>query len=257
MKEIQSDELRDISEKITEILKDDIKLPEVKDSQAAQTALIKTETVTVSVPPVPPQGGSGASPVPPAIITLAITDTTGTSTATITTINENGSEETKDYVCEINDDYTITLTDTGGSEQPIKLDYTINEKDHTLTLSNLDEIPIISESGYNNSSEPSKEVVAVEGGKIMLDDDMADVPGSDLSLLAMTLILAKAEKEKGKSTEGTLDEYLNTWNHKSLDTGKGLEPDEIIIVAVVNTMIENGDDTSALTDMVKDLLEVE
>jgi hypothetical protein len=241
LKDMQSDDLRHISDKITEILKDDIKLPPVNDPKAA---LINTETITV---PVPPKGGSEA---PPATITLDIKEN-GTGTVTITV----GDNEPVEYDCVINDDGTITLPGAGEGGEDAVLHYDINEDDHTLTLSDLDEIAIISEGGYEDSSDPSKEVVVGEGSKITLDEDMADVPGSDLGLMAMTLVLAKAQKEEEKY--GDLQGYLDTWKDKNLDTGKGLDTDEVIIVAVVNTMIENGDDTSLLEKTIKNLLGVE
>jgi hypothetical protein len=133
----------------------------------------------------------------------------------------------------------------------VAIKYTINE-DQTLTLTDLDKI---TDAGLTKDSEPSKSPVAYGAPKFEDESVLAGVPESDLTLLAMTLILAKADKET-ENTNGTLDTYLETWQQKSLNTGKGLDKDEVLIVAIINTMVDQGDDMTDLTKMLEDLLGV-
>jgi hypothetical protein len=247
LNDIQSNDLIGISEKLTEILKDEMV---TANAVASKDALIRTGKIEVAVPP---KAESNTPPDTPAKISLDIGGN-GKGTATITVIDENGTKTEEKYNCEINEDgKTITLNGAGDSGANVDLNYTIADSDHSLTIENLDKIAIIPENTYATTSDPSKQGVAL--GKAEFNDGfMDDVPGSDLSLMAMTLVLAKAEKEKGD--DGTLDEYLTTWEQKNLDTGKGLDADEVIIVAVVNTMAEKGEDMTDLTKLIKDLLGV-
>jgi hypothetical protein len=235
LKEMDPDVVIDIGKKTTEILKDKVEIKPVDPKVALENA------GTVEVPVSTTGGGTGT-------ITIDV-KANGTGTATI----DVGGGAPVEYPCTINDNGTITLTGAGNGNVDVNLGYEIDDDEGTLKLTDLDHIKNVGlkeESGDSDKdSIPSFPGMPVfEEG--FIDDSVTD---SDLTLLVMTLVLAKAEKE----TEGDLKAYLDkTLKNKNLETGEGeLDDDEKVIAAVVNTMIERGDDTSKLTDALKDLLE--
>jgi hypothetical protein len=92
----------------------------------------------------------------------------------------------------------------------------------------------------------------ISGKPGFAEDFLDGVSESDLTLSVITLILAKAEKER--DINGTLEKYLETWIDKNVETGKGLDVEEALIAALINEMIERGDDTSELKDLLVELL---
>jgi hypothetical protein len=230
----QDIDIVDIANKMVEILVDDRVVP----PDTLSSALENARTITV---PVRTNNGR------PGAITIAVNDH-GESTATIT-VDDVFVEE---YPCVINDDGTIILIGAREGGGSVVIEYAIDDEDRTLTLTTgLNEIK---DAGLANiSSGPSVEPIPY--GRPEFTDGFANsVPESDLTLLAMTLILAKAEKERNKA--GDLNAYLATWSNKNLDTGRGLDKDEVLIVAIINEMVGRGEDTSELANMIKDLLGV-
>jgi hypothetical protein len=109
-------------------------------------------------------------------------------------------------------------------------------------------------NGLEGISDKLEEIfqddIAPTGKPVFTDEHfLDDVPESDLTLVVMTLILAKVEKEERENNR-SLDDYIQTWSDKNMETGAGLDADERLIAALVNGM----DDTSDLTEKLKDLL---
>jgi hypothetical protein len=230
-----SNKLEHISDKMAEILADKY-LPSPK---TALSDLANAKKIEVAIPA---EGGKDAT------VSISV-DNKGMSTATITIGNQPTS-----YECEVNDNGTITLLNAGNNETNVNIGYTIT-RDDRIVLSGLDQIAGNELApGASKPSEqkvpPSKPVFA-EGFL-----DKSSVSDSDLTLMVMTLILAKAEKEKTTDPDGTLDTYIKTWLDKSVETGEGLDYEEKLIAAIVNGMVERGEDTSELTNLVKNLLGV-
>jgi hypothetical protein len=208
-------------------------------SVSNSVALKKAGEVTVSVPKT--DGGGTA------MVTINV-GSDGTGTATITT-----PEGTTTYNCEIKNDETITLTNTQNGGKVADIGYKIDD-DH-LTLSGLDQI---AGAGLAPASNPSNDTILIPPGKPEFKPDFIDgVSDSDLTLMVMTLVLAKIEDVE--STYPDLDAYLKDWKDKkkNVETGEGLDPDELLIAATVNGMISRGEltgDETELTKMLKDLL---
>jgi hypothetical protein len=186
----------------------------------------------------------------PGTITIVVVSN-GTGTATITT--SEGTTTT--YNCEIKNDETITLTDTQNGENVADIGYDINN-DH-LVLTGLGQI---AGAGLDPISNPSNDTIPILPGKPEFKPGFIDgVSDSDLTLMAMTLVLAKIEDVE--SSYDDLDAYLTEWKdkNKNVETGEGLDPDELLIAATVNGMISRGEltgDENELTKMLKDLLGV-
>jgi hypothetical protein len=235
--DIKDNGIVDIADKMVAILEGTVGSPEPLRDALKNAG---NDGITVSVPNATSNGATGT-------ITIKMNDL-GTPTAIVTV-----GSSTQVYPCEIDDDNgTIILAGAGETGGAVVIEYAINDKDRTLTLDGLDEIADITAA----SSEPSE--TPVPYGKPEFQDNFAaGVPGSDLTLLAMTLVLAKAEKEREKTPEKILDRYLETWHEKSLETGMGLDQDEVLIVAVINEMMAKGEDMTDLTDMIKKLLGVD
>jgi hypothetical protein len=112
------------------------------------------------------------------------------------------------------------------------------------------------QNGVGHISDKLVEILGdkIEDGKPEFKDGFGgSVPESDLTLMAITLILAKAESEE------SLDEYVkNTWEGQDLNSEDwaSFDDDEKLIAATVNEMISRDSDTE-LTKMLKDLLKVE
>jgi hypothetical protein len=138
---------------------------------------------------------------------------------------------------------TITLPNAGQGGQSAVINYT--ENGDTVILTDLDKIP---SAGLASGPVSADTIV---GKPVFKDDDfLTDVPDSDLTLLVVTLVMGKVEKESL-----TLDEYIEKLATKDLETGAGnLDEDEKVIAAIVNGMVDRGDDTSELTGMLTDLL---
>jgi hypothetical protein len=168
-------------------------------------------------------------------------DNNNTATVTIDGVTYSGTIDKSTGI--------ITLPNNG-TNGPVTIHYYDNNND-TIALTGLNQIQGagITETSVNSDVTHGKPVF--EAG--FLDD----VPDSDLTLLVMTLILAKAEKEKAKSDTMTLNDYFESWTTKNLETGKNIDDEELLIAAIVNGMIERGEltnDESELTKMLKDLL---
>jgi hypothetical protein len=243
LKDLGNNDIVGIAEKMTEILAAERTFTTVSPSVALKSA----GSVTV---PVTKIGDTS-----PSTITID-TNANGTGTATISV----GGVPVKTYPCVINDNGTITLSGAGENYwESVDIKYELNNNKQ-LILSDLDKIKdpdagLGQGQGLAGNSSPSVE--PLDDTKYGFNEQFLDsVPESDLTLLAMTLILAKADVETKKDPNSTLDTYLDTWFNKSLETGKGLEDDEILIVAIINEMIDRGEDTSELTNMIKDLLGV-
>jgi hypothetical protein len=230
--DLESKEIIGIADKMVEILIDTV-VPPVPFSIALKNA------GSVEVPVKTNNGRNGA-------ITIVANDD-GTNMAIITVDGVPVGE----YSCIINDNGSIILSGAKENGGNAVIRYEIDDETRTLTLTGLDEIK---DAGLTSASEPSDEPIPYGRPEFQDSFVAGGVPESDLTLLAMTLILAKAEKEE---LYGTLNAYLDTWYRKNLETGKGLDRDEVLIVAVINEMIDRGEDTSALADMIKDLLGVE
>ncbi|MDR3123842.1 MAG: hypothetical protein LBU16_08715 [Treponema sp.] len=243
--EIKANDVEGIGDKMTGILageKGEIK--HLVPSEEPRAALINAGGITVSVPKT---NGTGTS-----TITIDNVGRDGKGTATITAPDGTKTR----YDCEIKDDETITLKDrNSGKETDIQ--YTVNNN-NTVTLTDLEQIP---NAGLQNSSNPSEE--PLPAGKPEFKDGFIDdsISESDLTLLVMTLILAKVEKKEKAGVP--LDDYLEEWTDpkdpdttKDVKTGAGLDDDELLIASIVNFMIDRGDDMSELTNMIKDLLGV-
>jgi hypothetical protein len=233
--EIRSGDLGGISDKLNTILADKWVI--------SSEALMNTGEIAVSVPMNDNSGNL-------ATITVDV-DEYGKGTVTITA---PGGAKTN-YNCVINENGTITLQDEG---QYVSIGYEIHkndENDNILTLTGLDAIPDAGLKADSNPSDPDESPLASKGKPEFKEGFIDSVSGSDLTLLAMTLILAKAEKESG--TDGTLNSYLETWEYKNVETGEGLDSEEAFIAAIVNAMMKRGDDMSDLTEMIKEILGVE
>jgi hypothetical protein len=227
-----NDDMDHIAKKLTEILT--VETP----SRSSSDALKSAGSVTV---PVSKAGSSSSSNTDTIIIAV---NPAGTGTATIVVDSVPTT-----YNCEIKDDDTIILTASGG--EMTEIGYVIND-DRSLTLSDLEKIPSL---GLTDSSEPS-EKYSIPSGEPKIEGNFIDsVSESDLTLLVMTLILAKIDKVEKEG--GTLEGYLEEdWLTKDVKTGKNLDDDELLIAAIVNEMVGRGDDMGELTDMVKKLLGV-
>jgi hypothetical protein len=232
---VKSNDIVGISEKLTVILEDKYKL-----AADSRTKLINTRAFTVAVPKA---NGNGS-----ATVNIDV-DKNG---AGFITVIIDGAPTI--YPCVINDDGTITLKNAGSKGQEEDIQYVIDDDGHII-LRGLDHIADKGLAG--GASEPSAE--KVPPGKPEFESEFLDASSdSDLTLMVITLILAKAEKERAKNN-GTLDTYFDTWMEKNMETGNGLEDDEMLIAATVNGMISRGelsDDVSELTKMLKDLLKV-
>jgi hypothetical protein len=224
--------LGDISGKLVEIFKDEVTSP----SKDPLGALKSSGEIEVSAP----KTGDGE----PATVTIEM-QADGKVKVTI-----DGTTPYED--CEIDDNGAITLPNVGEVNEDVVIGCVINDKDGTLALTGLDKIK---EAGLAKTSDPSEE------GTVFIkpefeDGFLNDVSESDETLLVMTLILAKVEKEETKY--GSLDGYIDAWaeiddggnKKKDVKTGKGLDEEERLIAAIVNGM----DDTTELTTMVKKLL---
>jgi hypothetical protein len=241
-KNIQNDlagkDIVGIADKMVEILVDKVNTSPV----APKTALINTGEITVSAR-TSDDGSTGV------IINV---DSNGTGTVTIRAPDGTVTP----YNCEINDDGTITLIGAGQYGGNAVIGYEIDNKDRTLTLTGLDRIKNI-ELDERSSPSNKEETGPIATGKPEFENGFADsVPESDLTLLAMTLILAKAEKIRDKKD---LNSYFNDWPAKDLRTGKGLDDEELLIAAIINEMIDRGEltsDENELTKMLKELLGV-
>jgi hypothetical protein len=238
---IRDNDVEGIGAEVTEILKDKIETNLPVPSKQPKDALIKAEKITVSVPKA---GSAGTGTV---TVTINNKDTGGG------TIVVNGTS----YPCVINDDGTITLTGAGNNGGTVVIGSIIDDDDRTVTLTNLDKI---ANAGLEGASNPSPKN-SIPHGKPEFEDGFIDdsISESDLTLLVMTLILAKIEKVE-RVEHRSLDEYLTDWTRedttKDVKTGAGLDDDELLIASIVNFMIDRGDDMSKLTNMIKDLLGV-
>jgi hypothetical protein len=96
------------------------------------------------------------------------------------------------------------------------------------------------------------EVDTPKGRPVFQENIVDGVSEADLTLLAMTLVLAEAGDD--------VNAYAKTWESKDVKAGAdSLNPKEKLIAASVNGMIDKGDKTgqsSELTKMLKDLLKV-
>jgi hypothetical protein len=110
-------------------------------------------------------------------------------------------------------------------------------------------------------SEPDEEPIPPE----FTNDFLDNVSEADLTLMVMTLVLAKAQKVKdlyenedftfsdyinGKTVNG---EYIEGLREKDVINGIGLDPDERVMAAIVNEMVEKHGG-SDLVQMLEDLL---
>jgi hypothetical protein len=240
----EKNDLLGISDQLVKILGNEVKVA----SNDSKTALISAGEIAVFVPKT--GGGSEA-----AVVSINV-GSNGKGTATITV---GGNVTT--YDCEVIDNETITLKTPGpgGGEKVTDIKYDVKD-DNTLVLSDLDNIPAIEDAGYATKSNPSVE--EVPPGKPEFEESfIKDVAESDLTLMVMTLILAKIEKEEENG--GSLESYMNSWTapekgkEKDVNTGKNLDAEEKVVAAIVNGMVSRGEDTSELTDMVKELLGVD
>jgi hypothetical protein len=238
----KSNNLADISDKLVEILNSEMDVTSIGNHK---TALISAGKIVVPVP----QKTGGGNPAKIYIDMGNDSDNKGK-----TTIIVNGKETT--YDCEVNDT-TITLKNQGKNEKVADIKYDVNDA-NALVLSDLDRIPTIANVG-SYVTEASSSDNNVPSGKPEFEQGFLDgVSESDLTLIVMTLILAKIEKEEKNG--GNLDEYMELWTkpeegqEKDVITGKNLDGDEKLVAAIVNGMISRNDDMSELTDMVKELL---
>ncbi|MDR1247893.1 MAG: hypothetical protein LBK63_01195 [Treponema sp.] len=236
--DLQNNGIVDIAGKLTEIL-----VNEVDFSEAPSIALKFAGYVEVFVSRATDYSDRGT-------IAIAVSPN-GKGTATITF---NGVPVY--YPCTIKDDETIILTGAGQYGQDAIIKYEIDPDTNRLTLSNLDEIQNTGlGGGLAEKSDPSVAQIPTPHRPEFIEDFAAGVPESDLTLLVMTLVLAKVETLNADNID--LNAYLETWRDKNVETGKGLEDDETLIAAIVNEMLERGDDMNELTKMIKDLLGVE
>jgi hypothetical protein len=232
----------DISDKLTDILVKEVVIP----AENPRGSLINTGHITVSVPKT---GGGEAT------VTIDV-GKDGKGTVTIDGVT---------YECEISDEkdaegkaiQTITLRGAGANGADVVLDYAIDDEDRSLTLSGLDQI---AGAGLAKESNPSSDPVASkpEFEGTFLDDS---VPDSDLSLMVISLVLAKYDRicaaDPKKFPE--LEDYLRSWEDKNVATGYGMDDEEILIAATVNGMIDRGDitnDKNKLIEMIEKLLRV-
>jgi hypothetical protein len=92
--------------------------------------------------------------------------------------------------------------------------------------------------------------VSQSGTPVFQGDFIDNVSDSDLTILALALVLAEAEKN-----ENSFENYIETWtaagSQKKLD-GTGLEPSERVIAAAVNELANRPNND--LGSMLKDLL---
>jgi hypothetical protein len=235
-RDIANNDIVDIAKQLTDILEKTVVVP----SEDPKRALINTGEIAVSVPMDDNSGNT-------ARVTIDVNNE-GTGTVTIAT----PGGQTTEYPCEITDGDTITLTKNG---EEVEIGYEINNG--ALTLTDLDDIDIPGNAGLADQSEPSEEPIRIEFEEGFIDS----VPESDLTLLVITLILAKADSVQNGTDEDegmTLEEYFDTWQTKNVETGEGLDKEERLIAAIVNGMISRGELTgeeSELTKMLRDLLE--
>jgi hypothetical protein len=224
--------VEDIGEKTTGILIDKVETKPVDPKVALKNAgpievpVFKTDTSSAGKITINPDTGKAT-----------ITDTTG---------------KTTNYDCEITDNKDITLIGAAANGGNVTVGYKIND-DNSLVLSDLDHIKDLGLAENSGNSTPNS-IPPLPGTPVFeegfIDDTVTD---SDLTLLVVTLVMAKAEKDAG----GDLGAYLETLKDKNLETGEGaLDDDEKVIAAVINTMIERGDDTNELTKMLEDFLGV-
>jgi hypothetical protein len=234
LKDLESRDIdvKDIGEKTTGILKDKL------DTKPVDPKVVLKSAGTVTVPVTTPDGSG----------TIVINADTGTAT-----IKDSNGNTTATYPCTITDNKNITLTGAAANGGDATVGYEIND-DNSLVLSDLDRIKNVGLAENSGNSQPNS-VPSFPGTPVFEEGFIDDtVTESDLTLLVMTLVLAKAEKATG----GDLEAYLNTLKDKNLETGVGeLDDDEKVIAAVINTMLERGDDTSELTNNLKELLGME
>jgi hypothetical protein len=234
-----------ISEELTAILNTKVKTQQFSEpSQYPKAALINAGNITVSAPMT--AGGN-------ATIKITGIDNNGRGTVTIT--DPNG--DIKNYSCTINDN-AIILENAGEDGGNVSIPYTIHDENRSLTITG--GLNNIKDANLTDASAHSAED-SIPKGKPEFEDGFLDsVPESDLTLLVMTLILAKVEKEK--DTGGSLDAYIDKWTGadngggKDVQTGNNLDAEELVIASVINVMMDRGDDMSELTKMIKDLLGV-
>jgi hypothetical protein len=226
--DIKSGDLVGIANKMNEILADKFVIPTAAEKPGV--ALKEMEKIAAFVPI---EGSKDKATI------IIEVDATGVGTATI--ITPDGKETS--YDCVIDDDGKITLKNSGNADEVTDIKCDINA-DNTLTLTGLDEIPGVS---LESTSKPFVPLGTPEFEENFLDG----VSESDLTLMVMALILAKAENEK--DDDGLLENYLESWRYKNVKTGQGLDTEEALIAAIVNGMA----DTSDLTRMIKDLLRME
>jgi hypothetical protein len=230
--DVRDNDVKGIGEKVTGILQD--KVESSARPKNSKEALILAENVTLS---------ATTRDNKEAEISIDV-GSEGMGTVTITV-----GDNSKSYPCVITDDKTITLTGAGENGENVVLEYAINDANRALTLKGLEEIPNV-----NLKDSASSDPYAMPAGKPEFQAGFIDdsIPESDLTLLLMTLILAKSEKETGKY--GSLDNYMETWADKDVETGKGLDPEELLIASIINFMMKRGDDMSELSEMITDLL---
>jgi hypothetical protein len=106
-----------------------------------------------------------------------------------------------------------------------------------------------------------KDDVTTNSGKLGFEGNfIGNVSEADLTLMVMTLILAKAEKVQ-KEDQKDLNDYVDDLVKKNITSQNptNLDDDEKLIAAAVNGMIERGENEglNELTKMVKDLLGVD
>jgi hypothetical protein len=246
----EKNDLLGISGQLVKILEN-----ERKDvlTDSPKTALISAGTIVVNVPKT---GNSSSENQAKIVIDMGKNgDDKGKATITV-----NGGTPTT-YDCVVNNDGTITLKTPGTNDPVANIGYEVNA-DNALVLSDLDQIPTIKNAG-GYDTEASSSNNNVPSGKPEFKEGFLDVvPESDLTLMVMTLILAKIEKEEQKPN-GSLESYMNSWTdpeegkEKDVNTGKNLDAEEKVVAAIVNGMVSRGEDTSELTDMVKELLGVD
>jgi hypothetical protein len=236
-KDMTSNDITGIAKRLTGIFEEMVSYP---SSDTPRDALINARGVTVSVPKT--DGGA------PGTATITV-DENGVGTATIVTTTGGGPLQ-MNYPCEITD-AGITLKGAGENGTNVVLPYNIDNGDY-VTLHNLDDI-----AGLGLAEKSSSSTDPLPPGKPEFEEGFLDsVSEADLTLLVITLILAKAESVK--ETWPTLEEYFETWQTKNVETGKELDEEEKLIAAIVNGMISRGEltgDESELTKMLKDLLE--
>jgi hypothetical protein len=237
-----------ISDKLVEILSNEMVVPL---NISPKTILINTREITATIPKT--DGGKDTATV---VITVG-DDGTGTATITDSYGNPLGI-----YDCVINDDGTITLEGAGENRRDATIKYDINEENRAITLSDLDAITTIADRGYADSSDPSNTIAL---GKPLFTDEFLDkdsVSDSDLTLMVISLILAKYDRicDADPTRYPELEDYLRSWEHKNVKTGYNMDPDEILIAATVNGMIDRGEltnDKNELVKMIEDLLKVQ